>query len=142
MLYFWCVIDNLKLVWNKNNKTYSNNLGVSTRIPYSHGSTEGIEWLDPELKVFQSNVMNTLVDSMVTAGGKRNVSIRGFPYDWRHAPSSLFDSSLTSLVENTYRKNNKQRVTLLTYSMGCNYALWFLNCKGDKYLVGLIFALY
>ena len=135
-----CSIDNLRLLWNKKNKSYSNNLGVSTRIPYSHGSTKGMRWLDPNLKLgkpFYSNLMRTLVKGLEAAGGKRNISIRGFPYDWRYAPSLAFLNGLTSLVESTYRINNNTRVTLLTYSMGCNYALWFLNRKGRTYVFGL-----
>ena len=138
-----CVVDNLKLLWNKKDKTYSNNLGVSTRIPYSHGSTKGIEWLDPKLKLgwpFHGKWMKTLVKGMEAAGGKRNISIRGFPYDWRYAPSTVFYMDLTSLVERTYWENGKQRVTLLSYSMGCNYVLWFLNNKGDKYLIGSLLS--
>ena len=131
VLAYPCVFDNLKLLWNRNNQTYSNNLGVSTRIPYSHGSTKGIDYLDPHFKVFPSKQMRTLVKGMEAAGGKRNISIRGFPYDWRRSPSSKFDRGLTSLVEKTYRQNNKKRVTLLSYSMGCNYVLWFLNRKGE-----------
>ena len=128
------MIDNLKLLWNKNDKTYSNNLGVSTRIPYSHGSTKGIELIDPGWVDFgHGNVLETLVDGMVDAGGKRNISIRGFPYDWRHVPSETFLDGLTSLVERTYHDNNKTRVTLLSYSAGCKYVLWLLNNKGEKY---------
>ena len=79
---------------------------------------------------------------MVGAGGVRNVSIRGSPYDFRFAPSSVFYGSwlakMTSLVEETYLVNQNSRVTLLSHSMGCLYTLWFLNQKSqewkDKYI--------
>lgn len=79
---------------------------------------------------------------MVGAGGVRNVSIRGSPYDFRFAPSSVYYGSwlakMTSLVEETYLMNLNSRVTLLSHSMGCLYTLWFLNQKSqewkDKYI--------
>ena len=163
LLQFECVVNTLKLLWNKKHKTYSDNLGVLTRIPYSHGSTKSIEFIDDKIKLPElelpklpddvklpinlpelvknlrrldfSNVMKTLVDGLVAAGGKRNISIRAFPYDWRRVPSSAFLTGLTSLVKRTYNDNNKTPVTLLSYSASCKYVLWFLNNKGEKYLL-------
>ena len=76
---------------------------------------------------------------MVGAGGVRNVTIRGTPYDFRFAPSDTYKNELTKLVEETYITNNNSPVTLLSHSMGCLYTLWFLNQKSaewkDQYIL-------
>ena len=128
-----CWVDNIMLLWDPSTKVYSNNLGISTRVPYSHGSTLNFEYLDPSIKYGDSDYFHTLVEAMVQAGGIRNVSVRGSPYDFRYAPSSAYSgtwlSKMTGLVEDTYAINNQTKVTLLSHSMGCLYSLWFLNQK-------------
>ena len=89
--------------------------------------------MDTSIPYGDSDYFYTLVEAMVGAGGVRNVSIRGSPYDFRFAPSSVYYGSwlakMTSLVEETYLMNQNSRVTLLSHSMGCLYTLWFLNQK-------------
>ena len=63
-------------------------LGVQTRVPYADGSTENFEYLDPFIPYGHSDYFHTLVEAMVRAGGIRNVTIRGLPYDFRYAPTS------------------------------------------------------
>ena len=63
-------------------------LGVQTRVPYADGSTENFEYLDPFISYGHSDYFHTLVEAMVQAGGIRNVTIRGLPYDFRYAPTS------------------------------------------------------
>lgn len=136
-----CWVDNILLLWDPSTKLYSNNVGVTTRTP-GWGTTEAMEYLDPKLKVGQSDYFYDLVQAMVGAGGVRNVSIRGSPYDFRRAPSSAYDgqwqSMMVALVEETYSLNNDTKVTLLSHSMGCLYSLWFLNQQPvawkDKYI--------
>ena len=128
-----CWVDNIKLLWNSSTHTYSNNIGVSTRVPYSDGSTLNFEFLDPSIRFGSSDYFHTLVEAMVQAGGVRNVSIRGSPYDFRYTPSSAYSGrwmeKMTSLIEETYEINNQTKVTILSHSMGCLYGLWFLNQK-------------
>ena len=61
------------------------------------------------------------------------MTIRGFPYDFRRAPSSVSDgqlvSKLSKLIEDTYNLNRGKKVTLLCHSMGCVHSLWFLTHK-------------
>ena len=129
-----CWVDNIKLLWDSTTGLYRNNDGVTTRVP-GWGSTDGFEYLDPSLKVGQSDYFHTLVEALVSAGGVRNVSIRGSPYDFRHAPSSfVFGNAtwlehMTELVETTFQANGNKQVTILSHSMGCLYSLWFLNQK-------------
>eukprot|EP00948_MAST-09A_sp_MAST-9A-sp1_P003622 g3622.t1 len=132
-----CWVDNIKLLWSPITKTYTNNIGVYTRVPDDKGSTENFEYLDTTIKVGESDYFHTLVESLVSAGGVRNVTVRGMPYDFRHAPSSAYNGTflnkMTTLIEDTYELNNQQRVTILSHSMGCLYGLWFLNQKDTEW---------
>ena len=65
------------------------------------------------------------------AGGERNVTIRGSPYDFRYASTGAYEgqwlSMMQSLVEETYANAHNERVVLISHSLGCLYTLWFLN---------------
>lgn len=136
-----CWVDNIQLLFNNTTKTYTNNVGVETRVP-GWGTTEAIEYLDPSIKVGQSAYFYPLVDALVKAGGTRNHSIRGAPYDFRRTPDSAYNGQyvtmLQALIEETYAINDNTAVTLLSHSMGCLYSLYFLNqmtqAWKDKYI--------
>ena len=89
--------------------------------------------MDTSIPYGDSDYFHTLVEAMVEAGGVRNVTIRGTPYDFRFAPSDIYKNELTRLVEETYVTNNNSPVTLLSHSMGCLYTLWFLNQKSSEW---------
>ena len=112
-------------------------LGVETRVPYADGSTNNFEYLDTSIPYGDSDYFFTLVEAMVEAGGIRNISIRGSPYDFRYAPNSAYSGTwldkMTHLVEETFLINGNARVTLLSHSMGCLYTLWFLNQKTQEW---------
>ena len=131
-----CWVDNIKLLFNASTHVYTNNVGVTTRV-VGWGTTDGFEYLDPSLKIGQSDYFHTLVEKMVAAGGARGATIRGSPYDFRHAPTSAYDGKyldmMTDLVETAYTSNGNQRVTILSHSMGCLYSLWFLNQKSANW---------
>mmetsp|Transcript_89714 Transcript_89714/g.256415 ORF Transcript_89714/g.256415 Transcript_89714/m.256415 type:complete len:206 (-) Transcript_89714:876-1493(-) len=63
------------------------------------------------------------------AGYSRGSSIRGAPYDFRYAPPSMesFETELKALVEETYAANDNTPVTMVSHSMGCYHALYFLQ---------------
>jgi len=131
-----CWVDNIKLLYSPATKTYTNNVGVTTRTPF-WGSTNAIEYLDPTLKAGGSDYFHDLVEALVSAGGIRNVTIRGSPYDFRRAPTSAYDgewiTKMTDLVETTVSLNHGNKVVLLSHSMGCLYTLYFLNQKDDEW---------
>ena len=138
-----CWVDNFKLLWNAASKKYSNLVGVSTRIPHFSGSTLNFENIDRFFNVGRPKIYQTMIKAMIRAGGIRNVSIRGVPYDFRRSPSSAYNgnwiSRMTSVVEDTYNINNRTRVTLLSHSLGCMFTLYFLNHKNstwkEKYIL-------
>ena len=136
-----CWVDNIKLLFDDTTSTYTNNVGVTTRTP-DWGSTDAIEYLDPSLKLGDSDYFHDVVEALVKAGGVRNVTVRASPYDFRRAPTSAYDGKwldkMTKLVESTVNatarsnnnsNNNSNKAVLLSHSMGCLYTLWFLNQK-------------
>jgi lysophospholipase-3 len=134
----WC--DNIKLIWNNETETYSNTVGVTTRTP-GFGTTTSIESLDPSLKS-SSKYFDQVVTALVRAGLEKNSSLRGAPYDFRYGPTSdegkAYLGRLKALVEDTYEINSNQKVAILSHSMGCVYALYFLvqqpQAWKDKYI--------
>lgn len=80
-----CWIDNMRLVYNRTTRKTENSPGVVTRIP-GFGSSETVEWIDPSHAsegAYFVNIGNALVQN----GYKRDISLRGAPYDFRKAPS-------------------------------------------------------
>jgi len=59
-----CWVDNIKLLWDEKTNTYTNNLGVETRV-VGWGDTTGFEYLDIDLKVGDSNYFHDLVEALV-----------------------------------------------------------------------------
>mmetsp|Transcript_89713 Transcript_89713/g.256411 ORF Transcript_89713/g.256411 Transcript_89713/m.256411 type:complete len:391 (-) Transcript_89713:185-1357(-) len=69
------------------------------------------------------------------AGYSRGSSIRGAPYDFRYAPPSMesFETELKALVEETYAANDNTPVTMVSHSMGCYHALYFLQQQSQEW---------
>ncbi|XP_071092371.1 lysosomal phospholipase A and acyltransferase-like isoform X1 [Haliotis cracherodii] len=136
-----CFVDNMKLHYNSTSHTTSNTPGVDIVIP-GFGNTSSVEWLDPDYYVHFSSTsyFAPIVEALVKWGYKRGESVRGAPYDFRKAPNEfdVFYKNLTSLVEDTYVRNNNTKVVLIAHSMGNPTTLYFLNHRPqvwkDKYL--------
>ncbi|XP_014208657.1 group XV phospholipase A2-like [Copidosoma floridanum] len=146
-----CWIDNFRLIYNgRTRKTYCPD-GVVTKIP-GWGDTSTVEYLDPRIpsprqRVFGAHgsyfmeIANMLVDKL---GYLRNVSLRGAPYDFRRGPDENVEyfTKLKTLVEETYRMNNNEKVTFIAHSMGGSMALIFLRLQTqawkDKYVSSLL----
>ncbi|GFX80677.1 phospholipase A2 group XV [Trichonephila clavipes] len=90
------------------------------------------------------NYYDDIVNDLISMGYKRQVDLRGAPYDFRKAPNEMeeYYSNVTNLVEETYHKNNETKVTLICHSMGCPVMTYFLNTHPqewkDKFIKGLI----
>ena len=56
-----CWIDNIKLIYDQYNQSFSNNDGVDIRVK-NFGSTESMEYIDPSIKYSSSNYFFTFVD--------------------------------------------------------------------------------
>ena len=132
-MFIDCLIENLKLVYNKETRATLNNDGVDILVK-NFGSTDTLEYFDDSRLSFTSYFSN-LVDALVKkANYVRNKNIRGAPYDWRKAPDELneFYVNLTHLCEQTYELNNKTKLILIAHSMGNPVVLYWLNNYVDK----------
>lgn len=127
-----CFADRLSLDYNPETDAYSNVKGVETRVPY-FGTTEGMEYLDPSLKIV-SGYMIHLVKALKAQGYESGKSLYGAPYDFRYAPGPHasevaldYMRDLKGLIESASRKNDNQPVVILAHSMGGLWTLYFLN---------------
>lgn len=124
-----CWADNIKLLYDEEHNTLSNNIGVETRVP-DFGGTSSIEELDPAVPFHGTGAFYKMVQAMTAAGLVKNSTLRGAPYDFRYAPSSQVGSQyiqdLKHLIETTAQAS-KQRVNLVSHSMGCLQTLYLLQ---------------
>jgi lysophospholipase-3 len=116
--------------------------GVVTRVK-GFAKTEAVEFVDPA-KVYGTNYFDSLVRQLVEFGYEKDKNIFGAPYDFRRAPNELGDfyRDLENLVMTAYEQNGNERVVFICHSMGCPYALFYLNKKPqawkDKYIRSMI----
>jgi pimeloyl-ACP methyl ester carboxylesterase len=131
-----CWSDNIKLLYNEASDTLSNNYGVETRVP-DFGGTSSFEELDPAVPLHLSAAFRQMVEKLVGQGYQRNISLRGAPYDFRYAPSSLvgakYTDDLKQLIEETFHINGGRKVTLISHSMGCLQALYLLQSQSQSW---------
>lgn len=123
----YCLIDNMRLVYDAKTRTTSNSPGVDVRVP-GFGETATVEWYDPfhnPLTIY----FHTIVEGLVKMGYVRNKTVIGAPYDFRKAANEQgeYFKKFRQLIEDTYTLNGNTSVVLLGHSMGCTMSLYFLN---------------
>ncbi|CAH8549446.1 unnamed protein product [Dicrocoelium dendriticum] len=99
------------------------------------GDTRNLEYLDDSKHVL-GRQFNTFVTSLVnTSFYRRNLSIRGAPYDFRKTPheNKMFMINLKKLIEQTYALNEMTRVALISHSMGTLYCAYFLHLQTQSW---------
>mmetsp|Transcript_32386 Transcript_32386/g.74918 ORF Transcript_32386/g.74918 Transcript_32386/m.74918 type:complete len:395 (-) Transcript_32386:586-1770(-) len=129
----WC--DNVQLIYDEEKDVFSNQEGVSVRVP-DWGQTTAFESLSPSLLLEgATHYFSKFNDALEDAGYSRGSSIRGAPYDFRYAPPSMesFETELKALVEETYAANDNTPVTMVSHSMGCYHALYFLQQQSQEW---------
>lgn len=88
--------------------------------------------------------MTQLIFALNAVGYRRNIDIRGAPYDFRKSPTDNdeFHEDFRRLVEETSRQNSYRQVILVGHSLGGSYALSFLIRQSqewkDKYVKSVI----
>lgn len=134
-----CWMDNLALSYDHHNKTYNNTYGVDMR-PTDFGGLQGVEYLDYKLgiPIIFTSIYASLVKSLVAVGYVRGKNIRGAPFDWR-LPAATLDErgwydQLQKLIEETYTTNGNKPVHIVSHSLGCPTALYFLNKMPQSWL--------
>ncbi|KAL9974221.1 hypothetical protein ACROYT_G011236 [Oculina patagonica] len=122
-----CWADNIKLVYNESSQKMGDSPGVEVQAPY-FGTTKGVSYLDPSL-YHPGEYFADMVSALESIGLEDGVSLRAAPFDFRYAPNSAqeYFTNLQTLIEDTYTKNNKTRVVLLSHSLGCPYTHYFLS---------------
>ena len=80
---------------------------------------------------------------MVSVGYVRGETILGAPYDFRFAPHSLtsYFEDLKDLIATAYLRQDRQRVIVVSHSMGGLYAQYFLRKQTTEWKAKYIRAL-
>lgn len=86
-----CWADNLRLEYDRTARKTVNSPGVTISVP-GWGFAETVEWNDPAHSLFTGYFVN-VVNALVQLGYRREVSIRGAPYDFRKAPCQFWSIS-------------------------------------------------
>ena len=118
-----CWTDNIKLLWNGTDETFSNNEGVETRVP-CFGEVCGVEYLDTKVEVGGSAYFHAMIEAFAAEGYVRGESIVSAPYDFRYSPvggTDGYGDRTVKLVEDLCEKNGGEKVLLVSHSMG---GLW------------------
>jgi len=133
-----CWADTIRLVYNRTSGMSSNVAGVETRVP-GWGQTSSVEYLDPSWSAWvignAGSYMKDLVQHFVDLGYERGRTIRAAPYDFRLGPQSqgqYFDR-LKRLVEDSFERSGRRRVTLISHSMGGLLSLYFLQQQTEDW---------
>lgn len=134
-----CWMANLEMDYNVTSKTYMNTPGVEVR-PADFGGLKGVEYLDYKfgIPISLTGVYAKMIKSMLAVGYKKDVNLRGAPYDWRLPAHVLKENGwfdqLEALIVDTYTKNGNRPVHIVSHSMGCPTALAFMNTKSIDWL--------
>ncbi|KAJ6822783.1 lecithin-cholesterol acyltransferase-like 1 [Iris pallida] len=128
-----CFAERMTLYYHRDIDDYRNAPGVETRVPH-FGSTEGLLYLDPNLKHI-TEYMAKLVNSLEQIGYENGHNLFGAPYDFRYGlaapghPSevgSKYLKDLQQLIEMASLSNGGKPVILLSHSLGGLFALQLL----------------
>lgn len=123
-----CLIELFKLELDHTTNSTRNTAGVEVRVrdPDDLSTVEYLIDLRAPTFGYFALIIKRLENDL---GYERNVNLRGAPYDFRKAPNELLDyfRSLKLKTEQSYKLNNRQAVTFICHSMGCNNVLYFLQ---------------
>ncbi|GFO20649.1 group XV phospholipase a2 [Plakobranchus ocellatus] len=142
----YCFVENMMLIYDNKTRTTREPQGVDIKT-VGFGDTASVEWLDPSWASHQFSSVSyfyPIVNDLVAVGYKRNVSVRGAPFDFRKAPNELasYYNELKLLIEQTYDINNSTRCVLVAHSYGNPVLLYFLNHQPqswkDKYIQAFV----
>nr|CAB3264917.1 group XV phospholipase A2-like [Phallusia mammillata] len=131
-------VENILMTFDPATNTSSNVPGVQTRVPH-FGTTLSMEYIDPSWTAYflgnSGAYGKALADRLIKRGYKRDISVRGAPYDFRLAMSSNSEyfTRLRNLVEETYSTNGNKKVAIISHSLGGLYATWFLNHQSQAW---------
>lgn len=137
-----CLIYTMELEFDENTGASKNKVGLEVRVK-DPDRIANIEYLTDHT-FMGYDYFATLVNRLVSMGYKRDVNLRGAPYDFRRAPNELgeYMVRLKEMTEEMFVASKEQPVTLICHSMGCLNALYFLQRQAvywkKKYIRRLI----
>ena len=123
-----CWAENIQLAYDVDADAVADAPGVTVRV------VEGLAGLDLAGGggATASNVYADLIDGLVDVGYERDVTVIGFPYDFRRAPvpgdATAMMARLVATIENATAAHGAP-VTLVSHSLGCLNALYLLNTQ-------------
>ncbi|PAA85063.1 hypothetical protein BOX15_Mlig030608g4 [Macrostomum lignano] len=122
-----CLVDDFRLVFDPATNLTSNSPKVVTRVP-GFGDTATVEYFD-DSKISASAYFNDLAIKLVAYGYRRNVTLRGAPFDFRRGvhDNPQFQSDLKSLIEATTAANAGRPCLLVAHSYGNTVTLAMLQ---------------
>ncbi|KAF6214998.1 hypothetical protein GE061_009746 [Apolygus lucorum] len=146
-----CTVSALRLNYNNVTRKTTDSPQIQTRVK-GFGDPYWIEWLEytygadwiAPLFGLNDAYYKLIAQALLKLGYKRNVSLRGAPYDFRKGPNELqvYFEKLKDLVEYTYKINGNKRVVFVTHSYGGTLSVSFLRAQTqkwkDKYMKSMI----
>lgn len=123
-----CWIQNAGMSYDKSARQTNSEPGVTVQ-PKAFGSTSGVEFVSPLPEQHPETMyFYNLVRTLELIGYKKDVSVRGAPYDWRKAyhENTEFQTRFKDLVEDSYADNSEKPVVVICHSMGCTFTYTFL----------------
>eukprot|EP00002_Diphylleia_rotans_P025281 TRINITY_DN4997_c0_g3_i1.p1 TRINITY_DN4997_c0_g3~~TRINITY_DN4997_c0_g3_i1.p1 ORF type:complete len:450 (-),score=82.41 TRINITY_DN4997_c0_g3_i1:163-1512(-) len=128
-----CLFDTLSTIYDVNTNTYSNRQGV-TVYGKDFGGLSGVEHLDT-LNLIP--MYGPIIKALEKAGYKRDVNIKGLPFDWmfagHHYDRVGYFNKVTSLIEQTYAANGNRPVVIIAHSMGTLMTYHYLLGKSQEW---------
>jgi len=119
-----CLLDNFQI--QKKDGRYISREGITIK-PIT--GLKGVKILEPRFPVIYFKPM---LDYLKQFGYVEEKNIKAAPYDWRFGPSTFKEKGnyydiLKKIIEDTYEQNEKQKVHLISHSMGSPTTNVFLS---------------
>ncbi|GMI52600.1 hypothetical protein TeGR_g6083 [Tetraparma gracilis] len=135
-----CWAENIKQIYDAETDTFSNNVGVETRVP-CFGDVCGIEYLDTSIKFGGSAYFHDMIEAFAAKGYVRGDTIVSAPYDFRLAAKRAqeYIANTVALVESLYEKD-QQKVLLVSHSMGGLWSHYLLANQSAEWKAKYILA--
>lgn len=135
---FACWEENLSLLPSEGDASEVRNFTGVSISPYDYGGVKGIEFSNAGTSgEVPLPYMKDLIKALEKVGYERGTSLRAATYDFRAAGTASQlawqFSRLAALIEQTYELNGKQKVHLVSHSLGGPYATVFLSRRSQSW---------
>ncbi|KEG02597.1 phosphatidylcholine-sterol acyltransferase, putative phospholipase, putative [Plasmodium vinckei vinckei] len=124
----YCLIDTLKLDYDRENKIYLNKPGVIIDVE-NYGYIKGVAFLDyiKNRPLRLTRYYGIIADKFLENDYVDGKDILSAPYDWRFPLSQQKYHVLKSHIEYIYKLKNETKVNLIGHSLGGLFINYFLS---------------